>query len=103
MAFASPRSTARRGCQKLAEDGDPVAQRQLGTLYQTGVGVSQSNEIALSWYRAAADQGDVIAFYNLGVMYDGGLGVEQDHAAAAHPRNAPRDPRQADRRPSRVQ
>ncbi len=72
------------GCRKLAEDGDPVAQRQLGTLYQTGVGVSQSNEIALSWYRAAADQGDVIAFYNLGVMYDGGLGVEQDHAAAAH-------------------
>lgn len=70
-------------CRQLAETGDPVAQRQLGTLYQRGAGVAPSDETALSWYHKAAAQGEAGALYNLGVMYDGGLGVEQDHAAAA--------------------
>ena len=71
-------------CRNLAEIGDPVAQRQLGTLYQRGAGVVPSDELALRWYRKAAAQGDAVALYNLGVMYDAGHGVEQDHAAAAH-------------------
>ncbi len=70
-------------CRNLAETGDAVAQRQLGTLYQRGAGVAPSDEMALTWYRKAAAQGDTGALYNLGVMYDSGYGVEQDPAAAA--------------------
>lgn len=45
----------------LAEKGHPVAQFNLGFLYDTGRGVPQDFEEAVKWYRRAAAQGYVEA------------------------------------------
>lgn len=42
---------------KLAEQGNPEAQYQLGNLYLSGDGVEFDWDEALAWYRSAADQG----------------------------------------------
>ena len=42
--------------QPLAENGNAEGQYWLGTLYSNGMGVPQSDEIALKWFRLAADQ-----------------------------------------------
>lgn len=43
---------------KLAEQGNPEAQYQLGNLYFSGDGVEFDLDEALAWYRSAADQGN---------------------------------------------
>ncbi|WP_288264747.1 tetratricopeptide repeat protein [uncultured Dialister sp.] len=43
--------------QKAADQGDAVAQYNLGTMYKNGLGVEQSYKKAAKWYRKAADQG----------------------------------------------
>ena len=42
--------------QPLAEQGDAVAQHNLGVLYRNGQGVPQDYAEALKWYRQAAEQ-----------------------------------------------
>lgn len=58
-----------------AQSGDADAQFALGTLYQTGHGVLQSDAEASAWFRRAAEQGSVPAQYNLGNAYKYGRGV----------------------------
>ena len=41
----------------LAEQGDALAQFNLGRMYATGEGVPQDDAAAVRWYRLAADQG----------------------------------------------
>jgi TPR repeat protein len=53
----------------LAEQGDAVAQFNLGVMYNQGQGVPQDNKTAVKWYKLAAEQGDADAQLNLGVMY----------------------------------
>ncbi|MCE2509999.1 MAG: sel1 repeat family protein [Alphaproteobacteria bacterium] len=65
-----------------AEAGDPVAQRNLGFLYQRGHGVDPDPKIAMLWYRKAADQGHRAAYNNIGFLYVAGLGVKQDFVQA---------------------
>lgn len=65
-----------------AEAGDPVAQRNLGFLYQRGHGVDPDPKVAMMWYRKAADQGHRAAYNNIGFLYVAGLGVEQDFVQA---------------------
>ena len=65
-----------------AEQGDAVAQNNLGTMYYQGKGVSQDDKTAVKWWRLAAEQGHARAQYNLGVMYDNGQGVPQDYKTA---------------------
>jgi hypothetical protein len=65
-----------------AEQGDAIAQHNLGVMYQHGIGVHQSFPEALKWFRKAAEQGKVGSQINLGVMYHEGQGVAQDHAVA---------------------
>ena len=67
----------------LAEQGDAVAQSNLGVMYSTGQGVTQDYKEALKWYRLAAEQGNAIAQTSLGWMYDQGQGVTQDYKEAA--------------------
>ena len=55
--------------RKDAEQGDVIAQYNLGVMYATGEGVSQDDKEAVKWLRLAAEQGYSIAQYNLGVMY----------------------------------
>ncbi|WP_417209842.1 trypsin-like peptidase domain-containing protein [Antarctobacter sp.] len=63
--------------------GDPLAQFNLGKMYQIGQGIAQSDKIAAEWFRKAADQGYAPALRNLGVMYQTGRGVAQSDKIAA--------------------
>ena len=57
--------------RKAAEQGNAIAQFNLGVMYSNGKGVKQDQTEAAKWYRLAAAQGNVSALCNLGVMYDG--------------------------------
>ncbi|OLF60176.1 hypothetical protein BTN33_01105 [Aeromonas veronii] len=67
---------------KQAEAGDATAQFQLGTKYNFGRDIEQSDSQAVKWYRKAALQGHSGAQCFLGVMYDTGRGVEQSDSKA---------------------
>jgi hypothetical protein len=66
----------------LAEGGNPVAQYNLGVLYESGQGLPKDYKLAAEWYRKGADQGYSEAQNNLANMYAFGLGVEQNPAEA---------------------
>ena len=53
----------------LAEQGDREAQKWLGRLYDSGLGVPKDQAKAAFWYRYAAEQGDVYAQKRLGQIY----------------------------------
>ena len=67
----------------LAEQGDALAQSELGSMYDHGEGVLQDYAEAVRWYRLAAEQGHANAQKNLGNMYDTGEGVPEDDTEAA--------------------
>ncbi|MCY2935316.1 MAG: tetratricopeptide repeat protein, partial [Planctomycetota bacterium] len=64
--------------RKAAEQGDSMAQFNLGLMYYNGRGVPQDNTEAAKWYRKAAEQGHANAQCNLGLMYKNGQGATQD-------------------------
>ena len=65
--------------RKAAEQGDEVAQSQLGDMYIIGEGVvPEDDEEAMKRLRKAAEQGDGWAREQLGDMYCNGEGVEKD-------------------------
>jgi len=66
----------------LAEEGDPIAQFNLGLLYLDGHGVPQSPIEAANWFRRAAEQDYTQAQHNLGAMYGSGQGVKRDYVQA---------------------
>ncbi|MDX1485108.1 MAG: SPOR domain-containing protein [Alphaproteobacteria bacterium] len=68
--------------RRLAADGDPGSQFNLGLMYTKGLGVPQDYAQALIWYRKAARQGNADAQNNLGYLYASGLGVPRDYAKA---------------------
>jgi TPR repeat protein len=65
-----------------ADQGNAMAQYNLGATYANGQGVTQDYKEAVKWYRLSADQGTALAQSNLGVMYDKGQGVIQDYKEA---------------------
>ena len=65
-----------------AEQGNAVAQFNLGVMYANGQGVPKDDAEAARWYRLAAEQGHDGAQVNLGIMYDNGEGVPKDPAEA---------------------
>lgn len=67
----------------LAREGDIVAQRNLGLMYQRGRGVQKDLSLAARWYRRAADQDDAGAQLALGAMYQTGQGLKHDYGTAA--------------------
>lgn len=69
---------------RLAEQGDALAQNNLGVMYESGRGVTQNHREAVRWYRLAAEQGNADAQNNLGGMYAEGQGVPQNHREAVH-------------------
>ena len=75
-------ATALREWIPLAEQGNAVAQFNLGIMYDNGRGVLQNYKTAAKWYRLSAEQGFAIAQYNLGLMYAKGQGVIQDNVIA---------------------
>ena len=71
--------TALAEWKPLAEQGDAIAQFNLGLLYDNGKGVIEDDKEAVKWYRLAAEQGNASAQLSLGAMYLAGLGVIQDN------------------------
>ena len=70
--------TALAEFRPLAEQGNELAQSNLGVMYDLGQGVPQDYQEAAKWFRLAADQGQAMAQVTLGVMYANGHGVPQD-------------------------
>jgi TPR repeat protein len=68
--------------RKAAEQGDELAQFNLGVMYDNGQGVAKDDVEAAKWYRKAAEQGIAIAQINLGVAYVNGQGVAKDQVEA---------------------
>ena len=66
-----------------AEQGNPIAQYNLGHMYANGEGVPEDDVEAVRWYRLAAEQGNALAQSNLGVMYQNGDGVIMNRDRAA--------------------
>ena len=75
-------ATALREWEPLAEQGNAVAQYNLGSMYGTGQGVPKDHKTAVRWFKLAAEQGDANAQGNLGLMYLLGQGVPQDNVYA---------------------
>lgn len=75
--------TAMRVWRPLADQGDAVAQFNLGVMYLKGQGIAQDDVASVIWLRKAADQGNVEAQSALGNMYFLGRGVPKDYAQAA--------------------
>jgi len=75
-------ATEARIYRRLADQGDPRAQDNLGVLHERGLGVARSYAEAVKWYRMAAEQGEPNAQNNLGVMYEMGRGVPTDQSEA---------------------
>lgn len=68
--------------ENLANQGDVVAQVNLGVMYNQGNRVVKDDVKAFELFKKAAEQGNAYAQYNLGVSYDTGRGVRQDYAKA---------------------
>ena len=66
----------------VAEQGDAVAQSNLGTMHANGDGVPENDKTAVKWYTLAAKQGYAPAQYNLGLKYVYGEGVLTDNRRA---------------------
>ena len=75
-------ATALREWRPLAEQGDALAQYNLGVLYRKGRGVPQDDVQARQWYAKAAAQGLAKAQFNLGTLYFNGEGVAKDYQQA---------------------
>jgi len=63
--------------KKLADNGDAVAQYELGVCYREGKQVKEDYREAVRWFLRAANQGHGEGQYNCGVAYYEGLGLEE--------------------------
>jgi len=76
-------AAAFKAWEPLAKAGDARAQLGLGTLYESGRGVSAADiALAVKWYNAAAERGLAGARNNLGVLFATGRGVPIDPVTA---------------------
>ena len=69
--------TALKLWRPLAEQGNAVAQTDLGWMYVAGEGLAKDYAEALKWFRLAASM-DYEAQHALGFMYEAGLGAPKD-------------------------
>src|SRR5260370_5329325 len=75
--------TALRLTLPLAQQGNPNAQRRLGSIYFSGKGAPEDYVEAEKWFRRAAAQNDLDAKWNLGYMYHHGRrGIPKDFSEA---------------------
>ena len=77
---AQPQSLA--DLRKLADQGDPEAQYQMGVRFHNGEDVRQDDAQAMQWFLRAAEQGHVTAQSALGAYYWAGRGVPEDLSKA---------------------
>lgn len=67
---------------QLAENGNVIAQKNLGYMYEKGKGIVQNYEKAVMWYETAAMKNNAQALNNLAHMYQKGYGVKKDYKTA---------------------
>lgn len=65
-----------------ADQGDAVAQFEIGYMYHNGLDTSVDYARALKWYELSAAQGYAPAVFNLGLLYYNGQGVPQNFKTA---------------------
>lgn len=63
---------------RIANNGDPYAQFQLGRCYEYGRGVEINEVVAFEWYSKSAEQNYATGQAYLGECYEYGVGVEKD-------------------------
>jgi len=69
--------------RNAAEQGDAMAQLNLGLCYYDGTGLHKDKTEAAKWFRKAAEQGNAMAQFYLGGCYVTGGGVPKDGTEAA--------------------
>lgn len=74
---------AARLFREAGTQGDVFSKRELGRLYETGLGVQRNYYQAVALYTEAAELDYVKAIYDLGRMFHDGKGVSRDYAKAA--------------------
>lgn len=67
-----------------AENGNAIAQLELGNLYRVGGDVEKNINKALYWYKKSAEQDYNLAQFNLFIAYIKGIGVEADKEKAVY-------------------
>ncbi|KAF9932109.1 Protein sel-1 1 [Linnemannia zychae] len=65
-----------------AEQGDAVAQYQLGVMYDQAIGVTQDVVKAMAYYKKAAERDNASALCGIGYLHHRGLGVPKSHTEA---------------------
>ena len=65
-----------------ANQGDEIAQFNLGALYDNGEGVNQDYSQAIKWFKKSAEHRFAEALNRLGEMCEEGLGMAQDYDKA---------------------
>ncbi|MGD9658293.1 MAG: peptidoglycan-binding protein, partial [Methylocystis sp.] len=68
--------------KRLAEEGQPAAQYDLGARLAEGRGAPRDAKAAAQWFEKAAQAGLAPAQFRLGSLYEKGVGVERDYARA---------------------
>lgn len=74
--------SAERSYSELSNQGDRIAQLQLGLMYDEGHGIPKQHQQAVRWFSVASSQGDPEAPYYLGRIYQDGRGGQKNHARA---------------------
>ena len=76
--------TAYREWSALAEQGSPIAQFNLGLMFEQGKGRPVDLATAAQWYLRAADGGFARAQFSIAEMYEAGRGVEERDVVEAY-------------------
>ncbi|MBF0128571.1 MAG: sel1 repeat family protein, partial [Alphaproteobacteria bacterium] len=84
LGVGTPRDVGQAAAlyRKPAEQGNPLAQYNLGEAYRSGYGLPQNLSEAANWFAKAAARGNPLAQYRLGVLLLKGQGVALDPAEA---------------------
>ena len=68
--------------ERLAVEGNPAAQYEMGARLVEGRGAARDAKAAAHWFEKAGEMGLALAQYRLGSMYERGVGVARDYARA---------------------
>jgi thiol-disulfide isomerase/thioredoxin len=68
--------------QKAAEQGNAMAQANLGYMYVRGIGTQEDDQQGFNWFLKSANQGNVDACNSLAIMYSHGVGTPTDQQKA---------------------
>jgi TPR repeat protein len=68
--------------RKMAAQGSPISQNDLGRMYENGTGVPRDSAQAVEWFEKAAAQSYAPAERNLGILFRVGVAVPKDYIKA---------------------